>query len=55
MAGFGYYAQTQPTRSGLFWRSAGLAFAFLIAQLGFLMGLWKVVCGQKIFSYRNIG
>jgi hypothetical protein len=40
-------------RQGTFWRIAGLAWAFLVAQLGFLLGLWRVARGQKIFAYNT--
>lgn len=39
-------------RKGTFWRIAGLAWAFMVAQFGFFLGLWQVARGQKIFAYK---
>ena len=40
-------------RTGLFWRGAGLAYAFLLAQAGFSWGLILVAGRQRILAYRN--
>lgn len=53
LAALGHVSEGRRERSGLPWRAAGMAQAFCVAQLGFLLGLAKVVRGQKIFAYRT--
>lgn len=53
VAAIGYGAERTGGKTGLFWRIAGMALAFFVAQLGFLLGLWTVIRGRKIFAYRN--
>jgi len=55
LAAIGYVADGQPDKTRPEWRFAGLALAFLVAQVGFMMGLWNVVRGRKIQAYRNAG
>jgi cellulose synthase/poly-beta-1,6-N-acetylglucosamine synthase-like glycosyltransferase len=55
LAGLGWAAQRRPGRCGLVRRVAGIAFAFCLAQLGFLLGLWTALRGRQIRAYRNSG
>lgn len=48
LAGWGYYADK---RGGRAFPPARLAFAFAVAQWGFLWGLWTVIRGRRIRRY----
>lgn len=53
LAAAGWVRRDRPAGSRLPARLAGFAFAFCLAQLGFLLGLWSVVRGRRIRAYRN--
>lgn len=50
LAAIGSLSQGRP---GRFWRIAGLAHAFVLAQAGFAWGLLTVALGRRIFAYRS--